>query len=209
PFVDGSYASTPTALISFNGADGSTPQADLIVDAVGDLFGTTAGGGANSDGTVFEIAKTGGSYASTPTTLVSFAGANGIKPDAGLIADAAGHLFGTTVLGGTIGDGSVFELTHTGFHVTLPVPPVLSNGGNSVTYTPAGAAVTIDGGLGVSDTSSGTPAGASVSIGAGFLSGDTLNCTNPGGLAVSYNATTGVLTLTGSASVGAYQAVLE
>jgi hypothetical protein len=103
----------------------------------------------------------------------------------------------------------VFEVTDSGFHVTVPVPPVLSNGGNSVTYTPAGAAVTIDGGLGVSDTSSATLAGATVTIGAGFLSGDRLSCTNPGPLSVSYDAVTGVLTLTGGASVGAYQAALE
>jgi hypothetical protein len=102
PFVNGSYASTPTTLITFNGADGFAPQADLIIDAVGDLFGATAGGGANNgDGTVFEIAKTGGSYASTPTTLATFSGANGIKPASGLIADAAGDLFGTSWAGRT------------------------------------------------------------------------------------------------------------
>ena len=38
----------------------ATRQAGLIADAAGDLFGTTSGGGANDDGTVFEIAKTGG-----------------------------------------------------------------------------------------------------------------------------------------------------
>ena len=53
-------------------------------------------GGANDDGTVFEIAKTATGYASTPTTLVSFNGANGANPHGGLIADANGDLFGTT-----------------------------------------------------------------------------------------------------------------
>ena len=48
------------------------PLGSLIADANGDLFGTTAVGGANGDGTVFEIAKTAAGYASTPTTLVSF-----------------------------------------------------------------------------------------------------------------------------------------
>ena len=55
--VDG-YASTPTTLVSFNGTDGAIPHAGLIADADGDLFGTTYTGGANGDGTVFEIAKT-------------------------------------------------------------------------------------------------------------------------------------------------------
>ena len=63
-----------TTLVGFNGANGAAPDAGLIADAAGDLFGTTSEGGANGDGTVFEIAKTGGSYASTPTTLVSFNG---------------------------------------------------------------------------------------------------------------------------------------
>ena len=90
------YASTPTTLVSFNGADGANPVGSLIADANGDLFGTTFGGGANGDGTVFEIAKTATGYASTPTTLVSFNGANGADPGGGLIADANGDLFGTT-----------------------------------------------------------------------------------------------------------------
>ena len=55
-------------------------MAGLIIDAAGDLFGTTYSGGANGDGTVFEIAKTAGGYASTPTTLVSFNGADGADP---------------------------------------------------------------------------------------------------------------------------------
>jgi uncharacterized repeat protein (TIGR03803 family) len=71
-------------------------------------------GGANGDGTAFEIAKTGGGYASTPTTLVSFNGADGAGPVAGLIADAAGNLFGTTSDGGEAGCGTVFELSGTG-----------------------------------------------------------------------------------------------
>ena len=56
------------------------PFGGLIADANGDLFGTTDGGGANGDGTVFEIAKTATGYASTPTTLVSFNGTNGQRP---------------------------------------------------------------------------------------------------------------------------------
>jgi len=76
----GGYASTPTTLVSFNGTNGWQPHAGLMADAAGDLFGTTTSGGANGDGTVFEIAKTSGGYASTPTTLVSFNGANGVYP---------------------------------------------------------------------------------------------------------------------------------
>ena len=49
---------------------------------------------------MFEIAKTAHGYASTPSTLVSFNGANGAYPEASLIADAHGDLFGTTEGGG-------------------------------------------------------------------------------------------------------------
>jgi uncharacterized repeat protein (TIGR03803 family) len=63
-----------TTLVSFTGTDGRNPTGSLIADANGDLFGTTANGGANDDGTVFEIAKTATGYASTLTTLVSFTG---------------------------------------------------------------------------------------------------------------------------------------
>jgi uncharacterized repeat protein (TIGR03803 family) len=114
------YASTPTTLVSFNLIDGYSPDGSLIADAQGDLFGTTYIGGANNDGTVFEIAKTAHGYASTPTTLVSFNGTNGANPLGGLLADAHGDLFGTTRLGGAYGAadsryGTVFEITDSGF----------------------------------------------------------------------------------------------
>jgi uncharacterized repeat protein (TIGR03803 family) len=110
----GGYANTPTTLVSFNNTNGDSPIGGLIADAKGDLFGTTTGGGANDDGTVFEIAKTPAGYASTPTTLLSFNGANGAHPGGSLIADADGDLFGTTVEGGDNGDGTVFEIAKIG-----------------------------------------------------------------------------------------------
>jgi uncharacterized repeat protein (TIGR03803 family) len=123
------YASTPTILVSFcalaNCADGTNPEASLIADANGNLFGTAAGGGAHGGGTVFKIAKTAGGYASTPTILYSFCAlancADGLHPQAGLLADANGNLFGTTVQGGVAsspffgGGGTVFEITNSGF----------------------------------------------------------------------------------------------
>jgi uncharacterized repeat protein (TIGR03803 family) len=134
-----------------NGTFGSYPNGGLIADAAGDLFGTTEMGGANGDGTVFEIAKTGEGYLSTPATLKSFNGANGANPYAGLVADAAGDLFGTTETGGANSDGTAFELTGAGFQVA----PVLFGGGNNVNYyTPGGAAVAVDAGLSVSDAKS-------------------------------------------------------
>ena len=109
------YASTPITLVSFNNTNGSDPHANLIIDAKGDLFGTTELGGANRDGTVFEIPKTAHGYASTPTTLLSFNGTNGSYPEGGLFADANGDLFGTTSFAGANNDGTVFEVTNSGF----------------------------------------------------------------------------------------------
>lgn len=107
------YASAPTILVSFDDNHGAFPQSSLIIDSKGDLFGTTFGGGASGAGTVYEIVNSGSSYASTPTTLVSFDGADGSEPAAGLVSDSNGDLFGTTVSGGTSGNGTVFEIANT------------------------------------------------------------------------------------------------
>ena len=84
------------------------------MDASGNLFGTTLSGGANNAGTVFEIKKTGGVYASAPTVLTSFA--SGITPSGSgnLVEDAAGDLFGSTT-------SSVFEVQKTGANYATPV----------------------------------------------------------------------------------------
>jgi uncharacterized repeat protein (TIGR03803 family) len=102
-------------LANFTGAaGGSHPGGHLLVDASGNLFGTTLSGGANNAGTVFEIQKTGGGYAATPITLTSFG--SGITPSGlgNLVEDAAGDLFGTTT-------SSVFEVKKTG---GIYAPPV-------------------------------------------------------------------------------------
>ena len=114
---------TPTTLLSFNYTNGANPYAGLIADAAGDLFGTTNTGGADNLGTVFELVNHGG-VAYTPVTLLSFNGANGLYPLSGLIADAAGDLFGTTRGGGADGYGTVFEITDSGF-VVSPQPPIV------------------------------------------------------------------------------------
>jgi len=135
----GGYASTPTVLVSFNGTNGADPTRPLIFDRFYDLYSTTAQGGAYNDGTVFEIANTGGfgSYASTPTTLVSFNGSDGAQPFGGVIMDTAGDLFGTTAAGGASGNGTVFEIANTivpfnpGRYAATPTVLVSFSGGYS------------------------------------------------------------------------------
>jgi uncharacterized repeat protein (TIGR03803 family) len=86
-----------TVLYSFKGgADGYYPVATLVRDAKGNLYGTTVFGGTHGDGTVFKVTKTG-----VETVLYSFTGgADGNEPDAGVVFDKQGNLFGTTVNGG-------------------------------------------------------------------------------------------------------------
>jgi uncharacterized repeat protein (TIGR03803 family) len=92
------------------GKDGSGSEAGLILDASGNLYGTTFAGGAYGGGTVFELLpETGRAW--KEHILHSFGnGEDGINPEAGVIFDAAGNLYGTTYVGG-FGVGTVFELT--------------------------------------------------------------------------------------------------
>ena len=93
--------------------DGQKPHAGLIMDASGNLYGTTAFGGAYSEGTVFRIAPDG-----TYTVLYSFGvhtpNIDGLIPQAGLVMDADGNMFGTTSTGGTNNCGTVFRLDPSG-----------------------------------------------------------------------------------------------
>jgi uncharacterized repeat protein (TIGR03803 family) len=93
------------------GADGSYPPAGLIFDAAGNLYGTTAFGGAHNAGTVFELTPNAdGGW--TESVLYSFTGGkDGWNPEASLIFDSGGSLYGTTIGGGGgSGNGTVFKL---------------------------------------------------------------------------------------------------
>lgn len=97
-----------------NGTDGTNPSSNLIFDAAGNFYGTTATGGRNNCGqncgTVFElILQANGKWAEK--VLHNFNGADGYELQAGLIFDAAGNLYGITTFGGAYGAGTAFELT--------------------------------------------------------------------------------------------------
>ncbi len=105
---------TDNVLYEFTGTDGAGPLANLIFDAAGNLYSTTAGGGTYNMGTVFELTPAaGGGW--TEQVLYSFGNStDGVNPYAGLIFDATGNLYGTTYLGGTYNQGTVFELSRSG-----------------------------------------------------------------------------------------------
>jgi uncharacterized repeat protein (TIGR03803 family) len=88
---------TETVLHSFSGPpDGAEPMADLVLDASGNLLGTTSTGGVTGAGTVFKLDSTG-----KESVLYSFlGGSDGSTPMAGLILDETGNMYGTTFEGG-------------------------------------------------------------------------------------------------------------
>jgi uncharacterized repeat protein (TIGR03803 family) len=118
---------TETVLYSFQGGDdGGTPESQMVFDSEGNLYGTAHGGGSGSCGfgvpcgVVFELSPAeSGPW--TETVIYNFSSfSDGIEPQGPLVRDAHGNLFGTTPLGGSVGNncgypyygcGTVFEIS--------------------------------------------------------------------------------------------------
>jgi uncharacterized repeat protein (TIGR03803 family) len=109
PQPDGSW--TEKVIHSFTASpDGSEPQAGLVMDAAGNLYGTTVEGGVNGDGAIFELSpSSGGGW--NEKVIYSFAGPDGASPYDPPTIDAAGNLYGTASTGGAHNVGVVFELS--------------------------------------------------------------------------------------------------
>ena len=103
-----------TTILSFSGSIGAGPHSALMLDAAGNLYGTTFQGASGDDGTVFEIAHASASA----TVLATFDGTNATAPWGGLAFDASGNLYGTTEQGGTNGLGTAFEIPSGSSHLT-------------------------------------------------------------------------------------------
>lgn len=104
-----------TVLHTFYGPEGAIPFDAVVMDAQGNLYGTTWGGGSHEQGTVFKLTPSGdGTW--TYQALYNFTGrSDGDRPESKLIVDANGNLYGTTLYGGSGncngGCGVVFEIT--------------------------------------------------------------------------------------------------
>ena len=105
---------TESVLYTFaGGSDGASPWAGVTLDQAGNLYGTTAAGGAFGGGTVYELSPSGSGW--TKRTLHSFQQQqDGGNPYAGVILDPAGNLYGATQYGGSGGGGTVFEMSPSG-----------------------------------------------------------------------------------------------
>jgi uncharacterized repeat protein (TIGR03803 family) len=114
------HAQTFTVLYNFRGAaDGANPQAGLVIDAEGDLYGTTVAGGTGCAsgggcGTVFKLTR------KKEIVLHRFKDSpDGASPSGGLILDAAGNLYGVTSVGGANGAGALFKVDPRGAETVL------------------------------------------------------------------------------------------
>src|ERR1039457_1394415 len=117
-------AQTYSVLHSFKGgtADGENPEAGLLMDKAGNLYGTTVDGPqcspapcTNFSGIVFKLGTTG-----TETVLHKFRGSpDGANPYGGLISDSAGHFYGISSAGGPSPSGVRFKLDTTGTETVL------------------------------------------------------------------------------------------
>jgi len=128
-FTPGASGWTSSLIFSFADGDGVYPNAAAILDAAGNLYGSTTFGGPLGYGVVYELSPgTGGTW--TETVLYTFqAGIDGRQPNSQLAFDAAGNLYGATVYGGgtankcEFGCGTIFKLTASS---TAPWPETLA-----------------------------------------------------------------------------------
>ena len=113
---------TESVLYNFTGGlDGAQPSGGLIFDTAGNLYGTTNFGGSQNCklgcGTIFKLTPASGNW--TESVVYTFTGgSDGREPYAGLMSDAQGNFYGTTLLGGNLdtvcpsGCGTVFKLSN-------------------------------------------------------------------------------------------------
>ena len=108
--VAGSAFGQETVIRWFNNNDGYDPIAGMIIDASGNLYGSTFYGGVYGAGNIFKLTPEGGTWVETELYSFNNVGTDAFWPNATLTVDSQGNFYGTTYLGGAFGTGSVFEL---------------------------------------------------------------------------------------------------
>ena len=138
-------AGTPQVIYSFAGdKDGEYTDTDLVIDAEGNLYGTSVQGGAFGGGTVFRLSPSSTGW--KHKVLYSFTGgADGGEPYKGVTLDSQGNLYGTAVTGGggscEGGCGVAYKLTHVGTTWTQSVIHTFTGGNDG---SGPGAGLTLD-----------------------------------------------------------------
>jgi uncharacterized repeat protein (TIGR03803 family) len=106
-----------TTLYNFDGTHGAYPYGGLAQGADGNFYGTTSAGGTANAGVIFQATSKG-----AVTVLYNFDSvhpANGYQAYAGLVAATDGNLYGSTIFGGSGGNGVLFKITTTGTYTVL------------------------------------------------------------------------------------------
>lgn len=138
---------TFTSVVEFTGANGSQPEAALVSDGAGVLWGTTRSGGANGHGTVFTIDAATGAL----TTIVEFTGTGGAvpgsQPKAALVRDGAGVWWGTTSAGGAGNLGTIFSIDPANANAFTSEADFTGTNGAALGSTPEAAMIAGSGGI--------------------------------------------------------------
>jgi uncharacterized repeat protein (TIGR03803 family) len=124
-FVGRAQAQTYTVLHTFQGADGSNPEAGLAMDRAGNLYGTTTAGGAHGRGSVFKLTRRNSSW--VYSDLYGFqGGTDGADPEGRVVIAPDGSLYGSTNQGGDQGCGGYGTGCGTIFRLQPPARPCVS-----------------------------------------------------------------------------------
>jgi Ca2+-binding RTX toxin-like protein len=150
------------------------------------------------DVTSGQVTGSGTTWTVNPGTTLAGSTAYAVQIDAGTFIDADGSVF----FG--VGDNTTLNFATAAANAA----PVASSGGGGSAFTEGSGAVIVAPGLTVTDADNANLTGATISI-RDFISGDLLGFTNQNGITGSYNSSTGVLTLSGSATVADYQAAMR
>jgi uncharacterized repeat protein (TIGR03803 family) len=139
--LEGQYAVLHSFCAHVDCTDGFDPSAGLVLDQKGNLYGTTAYGGAHGGGVVFKLTPEGKYTVLHSFCQLGYPCTDGTAPQGGLVLDQKGNLYGTTLLGGAVtaycsdvgyGCGVVFKLTPKGKKTVLysfcPQYPSCSDG---------------------------------------------------------------------------------